>query len=207
MSPARIAAGLMMVFVAAASAAVAIPLLHSVGRSSPETPPANSGPPLRPPQLSASQGETRFGIICDMAGNDDYCPRLTDTILRRTVLTATEYAAAETISEQITKALPPGVDQEPSCELVPGSRPKDGETLDEVCSVEVLPPPVPTVRRALAAIGHPDAIVRTALPEDPAPTGSVLVAVPAGPACILLIHRGSDRTSTVGGRLPDGSCL
>jgi hypothetical protein len=207
LGPARVVAGLVIVFVGAMVAAVAVPLLQGTGQSSPTALPPGSAPPPSAPQPSASTGELRFGIVCTMSTDDNYCPRLTDTILRRTSLTPAQYAAAEKVSEQVMDALPPGVEQEPICDPMPGSTPQDGGTLDEVCSVDVLPPPVPTVRRALAAVGHPDAIVRVARAGDPAPIGRLLVVVPDGPACVLVIDQGTDRNSTVGGRLPNGRCL
>jgi hypothetical protein len=70
----------------------------------------------------------------------------------------------------------------------------------------VSPPSSSEVRQALTGAGYRDALVRVARPDDPAPRGSVLVAVPAGAACVVIHHNGYPHR-TVAGRLPDGSCL
>ena len=84
------------------------------------------------------------------------------------------------------------------------------ERIDEfsdACSVEILPPSVRQVRTALGKAGHRTAVIRTARSDDPAPVGSVLVAVPTGRECILLFAEGGASRSWVAGRLPGGRCL
>jgi hypothetical protein len=78
---------------------------------------------------------------------------------------------------------------------------------DGTCSAAMLPPTVDQARRALSAAGLTQLAIRTARAHDPAPAGSLLIAVPAGRACVLVFHAGSDMQSAVAGRLPDGTCL
>ncbi|GIF63298.1 hypothetical protein Ais01nite_13330 [Asanoa ishikariensis] len=65
------------------------------------------------------------------------------------------------------------------------------------------------IRAALAGAGFADAIVRPAGPADPAPTGSVIYAVPAGVACLLGSYEPSTRRQQleIQGPLTHGGCL
>lgn len=68
---------------------------------------------------------------------------------------------------------------------------------------------VEQVRRALADAGYPDAVVRVARADDPAPQDAIVYAVAVGPACVIghLDGFASDGLPSVEGRLPNGQCL
>jgi hypothetical protein len=69
-------------------------------------------------------------------------------------------------------------------------------------------------RASLARVGFPDAVVRIARPDDPAPAGSLLYAVRVESACVVGhiegIPRGypsPDGRQDVLGLLPGGRCV
>jgi hypothetical protein len=68
---------------------------------------------------------------------------------------------------------------------------------------------VDAVRRALAYVGYPDAVVRLARPDDPAPAGGIVYAVPVRDACIVgyLATLKGPYSGGAAGRYPDGTCL
>ncbi|MCO8276000.1 hypothetical protein M1L60_36025 [Actinoplanes sp. TRM 88003] len=66
------------------------------------------------------------------------------------------------------------------------------------------------VRKVLRGQGRPEAIVRTARPDDPAPVGAIVVAVPlrAGVCLVGYVEMGRGvMASPVSGLRPDGRCL
>jgi hypothetical protein len=77
------------------------------------------------------------------------------------------------------------------------------------CRLVVLPVSLDEVRAGLAAASLSDVVVRMADSDDPAPVGSVLYAVPAGPVCVIgyLQQDSTDTAVDVRGRLPGGTCL
>jgi hypothetical protein len=94
--------------------------------------------------------------------------------------------------------------------MMPSRREGPCEYIDEsgdVCWVEILPPSGGQVRAALEKAGYPAAVVRTVRPDDPAPAGSLFVAVPAGAECVLLFDDGDNPQSWTAGQLPGGTCL
>lgn len=64
------------------------------------------------------------------------------------------------------------------------------------------------VSRDLAWAGHPEAVVRVALPTDPVPAGSVVFAVPFHQACLMgyVPQNGMAEIRPVG-QLSDGTCM
>jgi hypothetical protein len=69
------------------------------------------------------------------------------------------------------------------------------------------PDDVERVRQVLDAAGFTGAVVRLATNEDPAPTGTVVYAVPAGFGCVLGYRRGLEGSDVAAGIRADGSCL
>ena len=97
---------------------------------------------------------------------------------------------------RIEAAFPP--DRDGSCEY---------DETEEFCSMEILAPTTTQVRLALRRAGIAAAVLRTARADDPAPVGSVLLAVPAGPACLLAYDDGDGLQQSTAGQLPEGTCL
>ncbi len=194
----RIAVGLGLTFLLAGTAAVAIPLVQSLGdpaRTAAGT--TRAVPPAPAPQPSPAASEAMIAFACPVDPQDhDYCRRAADDMIRRTPLTDAQRADADRASEQVLAVLPDGARGSRCSTDRPGA----------LCRLEVSPPSSSEVRQALTAAGYRDALVRVARPDDPAPRGSVLVAVPAGAACVVIHHNGYPHR-TVAGRLPDGSCL
>lgn len=135
-------------------------------------------------------------VLCVEAQSNPHCDRYVADLARRLPVQANRREKAERQRERIDAMMPPG--REGPCEYDESS---------ETCSVEVQPPTAGQVRRVLAKAGYPAAVIRTARPADPAPLGSLLLAVPAGTACVFLFHDGDDSQSWTAGQLPDGTCL
>jgi hypothetical protein len=187
-------AALTAVFVVAGLAALAVPLaraaLHSPAAASSETATSPTAPP-RP----------RY-VIC---AQDD-CDRITDS-LRRLPLSQAEQTAAEATLHRVTADLPHGEIQS-SCG--PPSQPisdRRESTRTGRCSSTYSPPTIDEVRRALIQAGYRDVVVRQARADDLAPPGTVLIAVPVGPACVLAYTDGHSTPADVRGRLPNGRCV
>lgn len=195
----RIIVTLMSVFVAASAAAVAVPMVRgAVGPSGTTSPVGVSAAP--------APSHNAVAVICVRLRDDDYCDRYSRDVIRRLPLSEAQRADAESVRRRLIDVLPRGRDGTPSCDA-PQTVGPDGVRPEIVCAVDLVPPGADEVRRALTAAGYTQAVVRQARADDPAPIGSVLVAVAVGPACILVhIHRASTQ-GVVGGRLPDGRCL
>lgn len=154
---------------------------------------AASSAPHAPSGTAPTDG-TAF--MCIEKTANPHCARYVSDLARRSPLDASQRATADTGRVRIKAAFPP--DREGPCEY-------DGT--GEFCSMEILPPTTAQVRRALRQAGITAAVLRTARADDPAPVGSVLLAVPAGPACLLAYDDGDGLQQWTAGQLPDGTCL
>lgn len=171
------------VFVLVAAAALVIPLLARDG-----------GDPTPQPGAVASERGVSFGVGC-RAGADDTCARVIADLGRRAPLSSSQRARAESDSERVLQALPPG-EPAPSC-----------SPQDDVCRMLPAPPSPQRIREALVAAGFAEVVVRIARADDPAPTGGVLAAVGADEACIIVSNAVGDVRGHIAGRLPGGTCL
>ena len=62
--------------------------------------------------------------------------------------------------------------------------------------------------RALQRLGYVDAIVRVATPDDPAPDGALVYAIPFGDTCTIgYVEFARPGHEEVLGLLPEGRCL
>jgi hypothetical protein len=183
-------AALTAVFVLAGLAALGVPLARATLHP-PETAPSETAAPPRPQY-----------VVC-VDGN---CARITDS-LRRLPLSQAEQTAAEATLHRVTEVLPQG-ELQSSCG--PPSQPisdRRESTRTGRCSSTYSPPTIDQVRRALIQAGYQDVVVRQARADDLAPPGTVLIAVPVGPACVLAYTDGHSTPTDVRGRLPNGRCL
>ncbi|RSM64542.1 hypothetical protein DMB66_19660 [Actinoplanes sp. ATCC 53533] len=195
---------LLLVFVVASAAATLLPLVHSL---------RPSGTPVGGPSAStlvvhasrgAAPGAGARAVVCPApppgASDDGYCARIGLDGIRRAVLTAAQSDGAARLAPIIDSAVNGTRSRRTQCD--PDSR---------ACALILGPADAGKVRRALTAAGFPDAIVRTARPDDPAPTGAVLYAVAARRACLLGFQPTGDAAgpgwTQIAGRLPDDTCL
>lgn len=136
-------------------------------------------------------------FACFQAAADNYCQRLGEDMARRVPLSANLRAETEASRQRVLAVLPPAEGGQPSCG-VPGHR----------CTPVSATLTAEQVRQALNAAGYQEVVVRLALASDPAPVGSLLLAVPVGAACVVpYVERGGLPTGRVAGRLRDGGCL
>jgi hypothetical protein len=194
--PRRLVMQVSVVVLAIVVATVSIGLLRSALHGPPASPAeravaASSAPP---PLGTVPTDETTFMCIEEM--DSPHCARYVSDLARRSPLDASQLAAADTGRVRIEAAFPP--DRDGPCEY---------DETGEFCSMEILPPTTTQVRLALRRAGIATAALRTARADDPAPVGSVLLAVPAGPACLLAYDNGDGLQQWTAGQLPDGTCL
>ena len=190
--PARLAVLLLTVFVVAAAAALAIPFLRATADPAPVAATTVAAPTPTAAQ-SAPPGD---GFLCVESATEPHCDRYVADLTRRAPLDEAGQRTARAASERMDGVMPPG--REGPCEF-------DEEL--EICSVEILPPLPGQVRQALDKAGYRTAVIRTARIGDPAPVGSLLIAVPVGRGCVLSFDDGDGAQSWTAGQLPDGSCL
>ena len=136
-------------------------------------------------------------VACAESVDKPHCGRYIADLDRRVPVQAIRGREADNLRERIDSLMPPG--REGPCEYIDES----GDT----CSMELLPPTAGQVRAALDKAGYPTAVIRTARPDDPAPAGSLLLAVPTSTECVLLFDGGDNSQSWTAGQLPDGTCL
>lgn len=137
------------------------------------------------------------GAMCIESMSNPHCGRFLADLTRRAPVPANRREGAEQLRERIDSVMPPG--REGPCEYLDES--------GDACSMETFPPTAGQVRAALKKAGYATVVVRTARPEDPAPAGSLVVAVPAGAECVLLFADGDGSQSWITGQLPGGTCL
>ncbi|MFI6763475.1 hypothetical protein ACIBF5_30560 [Micromonospora sp. NPDC050417] len=194
-TPTRTAGALCALFLLVSVGALVVPMVRA-GWAPERTFLRVDASAMAVPAAPSSSAPAAIAIACVRLPDDDYCNRYVADLARRPPLTGAQRAEAEAARTRLLAALPPGAAAPASC-ITPNGP----------CAVRGIPPTVDDVRRALAAAGHPDAVVRAAGATDPAPLGSVLLAVPVGPACVLGHVDGIGGQSTAVGRLPDGRCL
>ena len=135
--------------------------------------------------VTAAAAGSRGAVACVVdRGDPGYCLRFARDVARRAPLTADERRLGEPEARQLDA-------------VVRRAYPSPGEA------------PADALRAALAGAGYTGSVVRVARPDDPAPAGSVLFAVPIGAGCVVG-HTDAGRgtaTSALVGQLPGGTCL
>lgn len=195
--PRRLVMPVSVVVLAIVVATVSIGLLRNALHGPPVSPAGRVGAASSAPSFplgAAPADETAFMCIEKMAS--PHCARYVSDLARRSPLDASQLAAADAGRVRIEAAFPP--DRDGPCEY---------DETGEFCSMEILPPTTAQVRLALRRAGIAAAVLRTARADDPAPVGSVLLAVSAGPACLLAYDDGDGLQQWTAGQLPDGACL
>jgi hypothetical protein len=137
---------------------------------------------------------------------DDHCARQAKDYARRTPLASDQQAHGEAVASDVERAVE-GVASHADETNV--TCPNSGGPCAIPMPTAARPGDVDLVRTALDQAGMTGAVVRIASADDPAPRGSLMYAVPAGPACVLgytLGLTGGGGHSVVG-HLPDGTCL
>jgi hypothetical protein len=164
---------------------------------------ANDGTP------SATTTSALRSFTCISSSNDkddDHCSRQAADYARREPLTAEQRAQVEAASDQLDRVI--------------GSAALHGDRSGATCATAGGPCSIPEptaarpgdidlLRTALAKAGMTGAVVRVAGPNDPAPRGAMLYAVPAGPGCVVGYRKGltGSGSRSVMGHLPDRTCL
>ena len=134
-------------------------------------------------------------IACP-AGDPQACERIRRDRRSRTTLDTAQTMRAQATLERVTAAIPGWIAAASSCGA-------DGR-----CTRKVSPPTAAQTERALRAAGITDLIARQATPQDPAPAGTVIVAVQTAAACVMVTLADNFAfTAEVLGPLPDGSCF
>jgi hypothetical protein len=152
---------------------------------------------------SAPAGEYR-AITCALvpasgtARGDEHCHRIAEDAFRRADLTDAQRQAAERRRDAVQRAIPVQTDTE-----CPGVSPA------EPCELVHLVPTADVVQKSLVAAGYAGTVARTARPDDPAPAGALLYAVPLETACLVgyLLPGHGHVDVRIEGRLADGTCL
>ncbi|RKR87586.1 hypothetical protein BDK92_1866 [Micromonospora pisi] len=194
-TPARTAVALCALFLLVSVGALVVPMARAGWAPERTVLRVEASAMAVPAATSSASAPSAVAFVC-VRTDDDYCARYVAELARRRPLTGAQRAEAEAARERVLAALPPGAAEPVSCVTPNGP-----------CAVRRSPPTLDEVRHALATAGHPDAVVRLAGATDPAPVGSVLLAAPVGPACVLAHVDGTGGQSVVSGRLPDGRCL
>jgi hypothetical protein len=190
--PVRLVVLLLTVFVVAGATALAVPLL----RAAADPAPVAATTVAAPAPTAAHPAPPFDSFVCVESATKPHCDRYVADLTRRGPLDEAGRRTAQAALERMDGVLPPG--REGPCEF-------DEEL--EICSVEILPPSPGQVRQALDKAGYRTAVIRTARAGDPAPIGSLLVALPVGRGCVLSFDDGDGAQSWTAGQLPDGACL
>ena len=113
-----------------------------------------------------------------------YCARYAKDVASRAALTDEERRLMGSATRRLDKVLR-------------GAHPSPGQA------------PVDALQAVLDGAGYPGSVVRVARPDDPAPVGSLLFAVPLGSDCVVghLHMVAGGGAAVLVGQLPDGSCL
>jgi hypothetical protein len=190
-----LAAAVAVALLAAGVVGLSVVVLHGSDGDAAALP--SPGPTSRStaPAVAALPEDQAVG--CVESVSSPHCDRYVADLGRRVPVPAIRRGEADKLRERVESKMPPG--REGPCEYIDES--------GDVCSVEIFPPTVGQVRAALKKAGYSTTVIRTARPDDPAPAGSLLVAVPAGAECVLLFTDGDNSQSWVAGQLPDGACL
>ena len=131
--------------------------------------------------------------------------RRSKTLPRRSVIGSPEMSSVGRSCRAVRRSIPP-----PLRSRALLSRRSAGRTAFWVCMNTAGRPATELVRRVLRDEGQPDAIVRLARPEDPAPTGAIMYAVTLRDGLCLVGYAMAGRgvmESDVSGALSDGRCL
>jgi hypothetical protein len=177
-----LAGAVVAVFAAAGGTALVLPLLGP-GTAAPGAVRTASFPAVRiTPRLLPPDDADRYMIACVPAHPPDNtdCRRvIVDLRDGRPLLTEAELREAQPLMSSLAL-------------VVGGHGPADPRQVSD----------------QLAAAGHPDAVVRTALPTDPVPAGSVVFALPVGQECLLgYVRQNGAAEMWPLGRLSDGTCM
>jgi hypothetical protein len=114
------------------------------------------------------------------------------TMHNRKALSSAAYAEAHRVSGQVLATLGFQADERSDC------------TGLDTCTAYLDTPTASEVRQALEEAGFSSVVVREIRSTD---RRGLLVAVPAGPACILALHNGDHLQGVVTGTMADGRCL
>lgn len=157
--------------------------------------------------VSTSTSAPRY-YACISVNNygDDSCLRQAKDFAKRTPLSADQRTQGEAAAREVERAVGAASLHEHETNV---TCPTGGGPCSIPMPTAARPGDVDLVRTALDQAGMTGAVVRIAGTDDPAPRGSLMYAVPAGPACVLgytLGLRGGGSHS-VAGRLSDGTCL
>jgi hypothetical protein len=147
-----------------------------------------------PPVTSPSQPRGIVIACLSQPGEPGYCDRYFADQSQRDQLTEAQRREATVLADPIRAA----VDR-----LAHGRSRCVTETVNSPCRLVYDPIAVDDVR---AAIARPDAIVRLARYDDPAPLGSVFYAVPMASACLIGHADSMGPGHAVVGHLPGGRC-
>ncbi|MCW6004941.1 hypothetical protein K1W54_10145 [Micromonospora sp. CPCC 205371] len=120
-------------------------------------------------------------VACAPQSGDTYgyCDRLDEIEVGRRALNAEQWAATSAVARSIRETL---------AGAPATTRPND-------------------VARTLLEAGYGGAVVRKARDSDPAPRGSIVYGVPAGPACVIGYVAADAAANIPAGTLPNRTCL
>jgi hypothetical protein len=147
--------------------------------------------------------QSGLAVVC-AANEPDGCQREAADLARRTPLTGEQRIQGEATAAQVGTVITRATYQvaQPTAAICP--------TAGQPCHIPeptLQPGDADRVRTALVDAGFAGSVVRIAGPTDPAPTGSLLYAVPAGVGCVVGYQKGFGGGHGVVGHLPDGTCL
>lgn len=195
---------LVSVFVVASLTALVVPVVRGAGRPPQQVSGLMAVATRASTPAPLPLRDSIVTLCMRIPADEDYCDRYGMDFAQRARITQAQRAEADEVHRQLTSALPRVEPGKPTCIAV---RATDRAVQNPPCVIAFVPPSAEQVRRAVIAAGYKDAVVRTARSDDPAPAGSVLVAVEVGPACVLAYTHRITSQGTVAGRLPSGRCL
>jgi hypothetical protein len=153
---------------------------------------------------SGHSGAVAFACIqVNDQNSDDYCGRLAKDYFARRRLSPEQQAALADEARQVQNAIV--VPHHPYTTCMSGP--------DAPCAYRNPAPTaldVVSVRAALTAAGYSPVVARLARPDDPAPAGALIYAVPVPPGCLVGYISGGGSFSGGAipiGTYPDGTCL
>jgi hypothetical protein len=144
-------------------------------------------------------------VACNPDAVPELCSRMAADLADRTYLSAEQRTRALTLALPAIRAMRLLWPDPATCEGV-NQLPYPDFDDRRSCVYRGRPVSEEDVRRALAGAGFPDATVRTAREDDPAPSAAVLYGVALGDAC-LVGYAYAWTSWDIIGRLPDGACL
>ncbi|GLY70779.1 hypothetical protein [Amycolatopsis taiwanensis] len=126
------------------------------------------------------------------------CERQVRDYARRSELTTQQQAEITGATARLQSWFPQ-LPQQLKCDVGTGRCQVQFDPIDETY--------VAAARSAVARAGYPNAVMRLARPDDPAPTGSLVYGIPVGSGCTVGYLNSGGATYHVVGPLPEGTCL